>query len=741
MKPGGSEEKAGANPLLQEWTGPFGLPPLAAIAPEHFRPAFDQALAAHRAEIDAIAADPAAPSFDNTIAAIERGGAGLTRVSNVFFVLAGAHTSDALQAVERDISPLLARHNDEIYLNAALFRRIGDLHHHRESLGLSAEQRRVLERTHTQFVRAGAAAGPAAQWRLAEISERLAGLGTAFGQNVLADEKGYALVLEQGDLAGLPDFVLAAARAAAEERSFPGKHVITLSRSSIEPFLQFSARRDLREKAHHAWTMRGESGGATDNRKIVAEMAALRAERAKLLGYASFADYRLDDEMAKTPGAVRELLDNVWSRAHARAERERDELQSMIRTEGGNFALAPWDWRYYAEKLRKQRFDLDETEIKPYFQLDRMIEAVFETARRLFGLTFGPVKVPLYHPDVRAWEVKDERGQHVGLFLGDYFARESKHSGAWMTSLRDQQKLGRNQAEWVPVGRPNCAPIQEAGARTADKFTQSAQSLIAPAKPVPTFADRAPVDIRPIIVNVMNFSKPQPGQAALLSFDDARTLFHEFGHALHGLLSNVTYPLLAGTAVSSDFVELPSQLYEHWLEVPEILKTYARHYRTGQPMPQALLDKILATRTFNQGCAMVEYTSSAVVDLDLHSLTDAAGLDVTTFERESLSRLNMPEEIIMRHRLSHFQHLFSGGGYAAAYYSYLWSEVLDADAFLAFEEKGDAFDPETARRLRDTIYSAGNLRDPAEAYKAFRGRLPTVDALLKKRGLDDSAAA
>jgi peptidyl-dipeptidase Dcp len=724
MKP--SDSAAAANPLLRDWAAAFGLPPLAELKPEHFRPAFDHALAAHRAEIAALAADPAAPDFANTIDALERGGAELTRVSSVFFVLAGAHTSEPLQAIERDISPVLARHNNEIYLNGALFRRIDGLHRRRESLGLNPEQRRVLERYHTEFVRAGAAADPVAQRRLAEIGERLASLGTAFGQNVLADEKAYALVLEEGDLAGLPDFVRAAARGAAEQRGFPGKHVITLSRSSIEPFLQFSARRDLREKAHHAWVARGENGGPTDNRQVVAEMVRLRAERAKLLGYASFADYRLDDEMAKTPRAVRELLDNVWTRARSRAQRERDELQGMIREEGGNFAVAAWDWRYYAEKLRKARFDLDEAEIKPYFQLDRMIEAAFETARRLFGLTFTPVArnqaewapvsrpdcaptqevgarsdakpvptfadrapTPLYHPDVRAWEVKDGSGKHVGLFLGDYFARESKHSGAWMTSLRDQQKL--------------------AG------------------------------DINPIIINVMNFSKPEVGQAALLSFDDARTLFHEFGHALHGLLSNVTYPLLAGTSVSSDFVELPSQLYEHWLEVPEILKTYARHYRTGQPMPQSLLDRILATRTFNQGCTTVEYTSSAVVDLDLHSLTDAAGLDVTAFERASLARLQMPDEIGMRHRLPHFQHLFSGGGYAAAYYSYLWSEVLDADAFLAFEEKGDAFDPETARRLRDYIYSAGNLRDPAEAYTAFRGRLPTVDALLKKRGLEDLA--
>ncbi len=682
---------AAANPLLGAWTGAFGLPPFAALKPEHFPPAFQQALARQRAEVDAIAANPAAPDFDNTVAAMELGGELLNRVSSVFFVLAGADTSDALQEVERDISPLLARHSNEIYLSEPLFRRFDGLHRRRESLGLTDEQKRVLDRYHTHFVRAGAALAADKKQRLAAIGERLATLGTTFGQNVLADEKAFALVPEDGDLAGLPDFVLAAARAAAEERGFPGKHVITLSRSSIEPFLQFSARRDLREKAHHAWLKRGENGGATDNRAVITEMVQLRTERARLLGFETFADYRLDDQMAKTPKAVRELLDNIWGRGRARARRERDDLQAKVREEGGNFAIAPWDWRYYAEKVRKERYAIDEAETKPFFQLERMIEAAFETAHRLFGLNFSPVDVPLYHPDVRAWEVKDAGGEHVGLFLGDYFARESKASGAWMTSLRDQEKL--------------------AG------------------------------DIHPIIVNVMNFSKPEPGHAVLLSFDDARTLFHEFGHGLHGLLSNVTYPLLSGTAVSSDFVELPSQLYEHWLEVPEILKKYARHCSTGEPMPQALLDRVLAARNFNQGCATVEYTSSALVDIDLHSLRDADKLDVTGFERDTLARLGMPNEIVMRHRLPHFQHLFSGGGYAAAYYSYLWSEVLDADAFLAFEEKGNAFDPETAKRLHDYIYSAGNLRDPAEAYKAFRGRLPTVDALLKKRGLEEQAPA
>ena len=674
------------NPLLSDWTGPFGLPPLADIKAEHFLPAIERGLAAHRAEIDGIAADPAAPTFANTIVALEKGGRDLERVCNVFFVLAGANTNDAIEEVEREVSPLLARHNNAIYLNRALYARIADLHARRDRLGLNAEQARVLDRYHTRFVRAGGALDKAAQDRLAAINERLASLGTQFGQNVLADEKSYALILDEDDLAGLPDFARAAARAAAEERGEGGKYAITLARSSCEGFLQFSARRDLREKIFQAWIKRGENGGVTDNRALIAEMIALRAERAKLLGYSTYADYRLDDQMAKTPAAARKLLDEVWGRARAKALGERDELQKLIADDGGNFALAPWDWRYYAERLRKARFDLDEAELKPYLQLDKMIEAAFETARRLFGLSFTPVSMPLYHPDARSWEVKDRNGAHIGLFIGDYFARASKHSGAWMTSLRDQEKLAGS--------------------------------------------------VRPIILNICNFTKPPAGEPALLSFDDARTLFHEFGHALHGLLSNVTYPLLAGTAVSSDFVELPSQLYEHWLEVPEILQIYARHAVTDEPMPKQLLDRVLATRTFNQGFATVEYAACALVDLDIHALPDSTKLDASQFERDDLRRIHMPAEIVMRHRLPHFQHLFSGGGYAAGYYSYMWSEVLDADAFEAFTETGNAFDPATAQRLRDYVYSAGNLRDPAEAYEAFRGRLPSVDALLKKRGLD-----
>ena len=675
------------NPLLGEWATPFELPPFTEIAPEHFRPAFDQALAEHRAEIAAIADDPASPSFANTIDAFEKAGRGLDRVASVFFNLTGAHTSDALQAIEREMAPALARHRSAIFLSTALFRRIDDLFARRDSLGLTPEQARVLDRYHIIFVRAGARLDPAAKERLAAITERLATLGTRFSQNVLSDERDYTLVLEtEEDLAGLPTFVRAAAARAAADRGLEGQYVITLARSSIDPFLQFSARRDLRERAYQAWISRGDTGGETDNKAVIAETIALRAERAKLLGYPTFAHFRLDDTMAKTPEAVRDLLDQVWARARARAMRERDDLQAMAEEEGGNFAIAPWDWRYYAEKVRLAKHDLDEAEIKPYLQLDNMIAAAFDTARRLFGVTFTELQgLPVYHSDVRVWEARDAEGRHVGLFLGDYFARPSKRSGAWMSAFRSQEKLSG--------------------------------------------------DIRPIIVNVMNFSKGGEGEPSLLSFDDARTLFHEFGHALHGLLSNVTYPLLSGTGVARDFVEFPSQLYEHWLERPEVLGRYAVHAKTGEPMPTALLERLLAARTFNQGFATVEYTSSAIVDLDLHLLEEPNGLDVSAFEREALDRIGMPAEIVMRHRTPHFAHIFSGDAYAAGYYSYLWSEVLDADGFAAFLEAGDVFDPATAKRLYDYVYAAGNLRDPTEAYGAFRGRMPVIDALLRKRGL------
>lgn len=680
---------AAANPLLAPWTTPFELPPFAAIAPEHFGPAFDQALERHNQEIAAIADSTAPATFANTIVALERVGRLLDRVGSVFWNLAGAHTSDAVQAIEREISPRLAAHWNAITSNPKLFARIDAVHESRDALGLDPEERRLLERTHLGFVRAGARLAPDEKKRKGEISQRLATLRTAFSQNVLADEKAWAMPLgDEADLAGLPDFVRAAAAAAAKERGLDG-HVVTLSRSLIEPFLTFSTRRDLREQAFKAWIRRGENGGTTDNRANVAEQLELTLELAKLLGYETYADYALDDTMAKTPDNVRELLMRTWRPAVTKAGSEAAKLQAMAASDGQNIRIEPWDWRFYAEKVRRAEHALDEAEIKPYLPLDAIIEAAFFTAGQLFGLTFKPrPDLPAYHPDVRTFEVTGRDGRHIGIFLGDYFARPSKRSGAWMSRYRGQHRVDG--------------------------------------------------DVRPIIVNVMNFAKGAAGSPSLLSIDDARTLFHEFGHGLHGLLSDVTYPSLSGTAVSRDFVELPSQLYEHWMLTPDILTRFARHYQTGQPMPDDLIRRIRAARTFNQGFQTVEYCASALIDIAFHSLTDTRGIDPIAFEAETLAGLGMPREITMRHRTPHFSHIFTGG-YTAGYYSYLWSEVLDADAFQAFEDSGDVFDAATAEKLGRFIYAAGNLRPPEQAYAAFRGRLPSVDGLLRKRGLIDAA--
>ncbi len=676
-----------ANPFFESWTTPFEIPPFDRVETGHFREAYDVALAAHRAEIAAIVNDPAKPDFQNTIVAMERAGEALKRVGAVFWNLAGTESTEALRAVERDMSPLLARHYSAIFLDPVLFARVDAVFEGRAQAGHGPEELRVIERKHKAFIRAGAKLGEAQRQRLGAITEELATLGTRFSQNVLKDEAGFVLVLEsEADLEGLPADFRAAAAALATERGHDGKWAVSLARGNVEAFLTHSTRRDLRETLFRHWSLRGETGGETDNGAVIARTLELRAERARLLGYETYADFKLDDTMAETPDAVRALLDQVWTAGRARAGLEVGRLQAMIEAEGGNFELAPHDWRHYAEKLRRAEYAIDDAALRAYFPLDRMIEAAFHVAGELFGLRFEEQKgLPVYNPDVRVFEAKDAQGRHVALFIGDYFARASKRSGAWMSAFRGQQKLVRDQ--------------------------------------------------RPIIVNVLNVARPAAGEPALLTIDEARTLFHEFGHALHGMLSDVTYPSLAGTAVSSDFVELPSQLYEHWLLRPEVLRQFALHAQTNEPIPDALIDKVMAARTFNQGFATVEYCASAFVDLEMHLEQGEDISEPLAFERRVLETIGMPREIIMRHRSPHFTHIFSGEGYASGYYSYLWSEVLDADAFAAFEETGDIFHPATAKRLHDFVYAAGNLRDPKEAYTAFRGRLPTPDALLEKRGL------
>ena len=606
----------------------------------------------------------------------------------MFYDLVSAHSNPALLEIDKEVSLRMARHWSPIMMNAVLFGRIVALHDNRTTLDLTTEQMRLLERTYTRFHRSGAGLDEPSKKRMAEINERLAHLGTSFSHHLLGDEQDWFMELGENDREGLPETFIAAAKAAAEERGMAGKAIMTLSRSFVEPFLKSSSRRDLREKVFKAFTARGDNGNANDNNATIVEILKLREESAKLLGFPTFAAYRLEDSMAKTPEAVRGLLERVWKPARARALADRDALQELIAKEGGNFALAPWDWRYYAEKLRQAKANFDDAAIKPYLALDNMIDAAFDCAHRLFGLSFSECKdVPVWHPDVRVWEVKDAAGKHKALFYGDYFARSSKRSGAWMTSLRDQQKLDG--------------------------------------------------DVAPLILNICNFSRGADGQPSLLSPDDARTLFHEFGHALHGMLSDVTYPSLSGTSVFTDFVELPSQLYEHWQEQPQVLQKFARHYQTGEPLPDDLLRRFIAARKFNQGFATVEFVSSALIDLEFHTQPAAASRDVRAFEKKELEKIGMPAEISLRHRPTQFGHIFSGDHYASGYYSYMWSEVMDADAFGAFEEAGNIFDPAVAKRLHDDIYASGGSRDPEDAYIAFRGRAPEPDALLRRRGLLD----
>ncbi len=676
------------NPLLAEWTGPYGgVPPFDRVRIEHFKPALETAMREQLEEIERIVANPEPPTFENTIVALERSGRTLDRVMAVYGVWASNMSSPEFQAVEREMAPRLAEFSDRITQNEALFRRIEAVYESPEKAELTPEQQRLVWLYYTNFVRAGAKLGPQEKARLSEINQRLAELFTKFNQNVLADESDRYLVLEsEADLAGLPEALRQSAAAEAESRSLAGKWVIANTRSSMEPFLTYSDRRDLRERAWRLWTARGDMGGEHDNNEIIREILALRAERAKLLGYETHAHWRLENAMARTPERTLELMEAVWGPAVARVREEVADMLEVVRAEGKDHEIEPWDYRYYMEKVRKAKYDLDQDAITPYLQLDSLIAAMFWVVGELYDFEFRPVEdVPVFHPDVRVWEVKDRRtGRHVGLYYYDPFARPGKRSGAWMTSYRSQSKFDG--------------------------------------------------EVTTLVSNNSNFVRGRPGEPTLVSWDDATTLFHEFGHALHGLSSDATYPSLSGTAVARDFVEFPSQLLEHWLSTPEVLQRFAVHYRTGEPIPQELVERIERASTFNQGFATTEYLSAALVDMRMHLEASRGPIDSRTFEQRTLDALGMPREIVMRHRPPHFLHLFSGDSYSAGYYSYLWSDVLTADAFEAFVEGDVTYDGQVSARLREHVLSIGNTVDPADAYRAFRGRDARIEALMRKRG-------
>ncbi len=686
------------NPLLAPWTAPHGLPPFAQLDAAHFEPALQQAMAEHRSELAALGATPTAPDFDNTVAAFDRAGRTLGRVASVFYNLTASATSDALQAVQRAMAGPMAAHYSAIYTDRIFFARLDALHARRDTLALAPEQRRLLERLHLDFVRSGAQLPDAPRRRYAEVMEALAQRTTRFAQNVLHDESSWQLALQsEADLAGLPDFLRAAAGQSATERGLQG-HVITLSRSLVVPFLTFSERADLREQAWRAWTTRGEHAGEHDNRELARDILRLRREQAALMGHSCYADHALADTMAGTRDAVQRLLGEVWPRALKAVKAEQDALQAMRAQHGAAAGdIEPWDWRFWAEKVRRERFNVDDAEVKPYFALERVIGAAFDCATRLFGLQFTPrPDLPVYHPDVRGYEVRNAQGRLIGLFLQDNFARPNKRSGAWMSSLRMQTR------NVVPGEAPQL----------------------------------------PVILNNNNFAKGAAGEPTLLSLDDARTLFHEFGHGLHGLLSDVTFERLAGTQVLRDFVELPSQIFEHWIAEPEVLGRHARHWKTGEPMPAELMQRLARARLFNQGYETVRYTASAMVDMAVHSLPDTEPpADLSTFEADLLQRAGLPHGVGLNHRLVHFQHLFSSASYAAGYYVYLWAEVLDADGYDAFVEAGSPFDAAVASRLLRHVYSSGNSVEPGAAYAAFRGRAAKVEPLLRKRGLLEAEPA
>lgn len=674
------------NPFFQEWNTPHGTPPFSQIKEFHYLPAFKAAFKQQQEEVEAIVTNTAPPTFSNTIEALDYSGALLNKVDGVFYNLRSAHTNDNLQAIAKTISPIRSKHRDDIYLNEALFERIKAVYSQKDQLDLNTEQAMLLEETYKAFVRGGANLSPEKKARFREINEKLSMLSLQFGENVLKENNRFELVIEdKKNLAGLPESVIQAASETATERGHEGKWVFTIHKPSLIPFLQYSEKRNLRKKMFNAYIMKGDHDDELDNKKILAEMAALRVEKAHLLGYPTHAHFILEENMAQDPKGVYELLDKLWSPALKMAQKEAGALQEMIDKEGGNFKLEPWDWWYYTEKLRKAKYDLDEDELRPYFQVDNVREGVFKVANKLYGITFTPRDdIEVYHEDVKVFELKEADGTHIGILFVDYFPRASKRGGAWMNSYRKQQRINGEM-------------------------------------------------ITPIIVNVGNFTKPTADKPALISLDETLTLFHEFGHAMHGLLSNCTYYSLSGTSVSRDFVELPSQIMEHWALEPEVLKMYAKHYKTGEPIPDALIKKIKASSQFNQGFATVEYLAASYLDMFWHTMKEAEIKNVNQFEDKVLNKIGLIPEIESRYRSTYFQHIFAGG-YSSGYYSYIWSEWLDCDAFEAFKET-TLFDKKTATAFRENILAKGGTEEPMNLYVKFRGRKPKIEPILENRGL------
>lgn len=677
---------ADTNPLMTEYKTPFGVPPFSEIKAEHYLPAFRAAIAANRAEVEAIANSSEAATFANTIEALEFAGADLTKVSNVFFNLRSSLSNAEINEIATEITPELTKLGDDLVLNDALFKRVNSVYASRDKLNLNAEQAKILENAYKTFVRGGANLNDADKAKLRKLNEELSLLQLKFQNNQLNDTNTWELVIDRvEDLAGLPDPIIAAAAETAKQRGHEGKWVFTTHRPSIYPFLQFSERRELREKIFNAYASVGNRDNENDNKKVASRMAALRAQRAQLLGFPSHAHFVLDQNMAKTPEGVYGLLDKVWPAAIAKAKEEAAMMQAMIDKSDDPFKLGPWDWRYYAEKIRKETYDFDEESTRPYFSVASTFEAACTVMNRLFGLTFTEnSNIPVYHQDVRAYEVREANGDLVGIYIADYYVRESKRSGAWMNSFRKQSK--------------------------------------------------AQGDIKPIVVNCFNFPSPVGDQPTLLTFEQASTLFHEFGHAVHGLLSDCNYNSLSGTAVNRDFVEYPSQVMENWLAEDEVLTSVAKHYQTGEPIPNELIQRMKRASKFNQGFATVEYLAASYLDMKWHTLTTSEEQDTLAFEKQAMADLGLIDEIIPRYRTTYFGHIFAGG-YSAGYYSYIWAEILDADTFEVFKERG-IFDAATAHKFRKHILARGGTEEPMKLYQSFRGKQPTIEPLLKRRGLE-----